>query len=360
MIFTHELHIQMLDQMPEPIFLKDRSHRYIYGNRAFTQYLGATPEEFLGKTDSDFFSQERSERHWKTDDEVFSTSQRRKTEDYELEQQSNTPRYYLTEKSLLEIPSSEPVLLGTIRDITELKDTEAKLVQSSKLASLGQVLGSIAHEINTPLMVILGNIDQQKDLLQKDFFVEFKNAEKVGKCIEKIESTAERMAKIIRSLKNMARNTESDPKTVQRLQPVVQEAIDLCSDKLRKNEVVLELQSDESIAVQCNSIEITQALINLIQNAVDAVQEQPNKKIEIRIFTENHLACIEVKDNGPSITARHRNKILTPFFSSKPSGKGTGIGLCVTQSIIKRHGGKLELLPSIETCFRISLPIAQT
>ena len=156
----------------------------------------------------------------------------------------------------------------------------------------------------------------------------------------------------------MARNTEQDPLTVQPLHLIIQDAIDLCANKIKVNGVKLTFEYDGTLQVRCCPIEISQAMINLIQNAVDAIHLETKKELVIKTHSGQKVAYIDVCDSGPPIPAKIRSKILSPFFSTKPQGEGTGLGLGVTQSILKRHGGTLELLPTEQTCFRVCLPLA--
>ena len=343
-----------LNHLPDPVFIKDRKHRWLYGNQAFDALLGLTFEDYQGKSDFDLFPEEMARVFWEKDELVFSTKIPNENEEV-IHNAEGEIRTLVTKKALLHTSAGEDYLLGVIRDITERKAAESKLFYSAKLASMGQLLGSIAHEINTPLMVSLANVDLQRELIEQGAL-----APRLLEPLKKIEVTTERMSKIVRSLKSMTRNSEHDPYTIQSLHLILQDAIELCSDKIKKFNVELVFEYDSRIQLRCNPVELSQAIINLLQNAVDAVREHPIKRVHLHTYIKENQAILEIRDSGPSIPDCVRKQMLTPFFSTKPVGEGTGLGLGLALSIIKRHQGTLELLPTSETCFRIALPLEQS
>lgn len=254
-------------------------------------------------------------------------------------------------------PDKKLGILSTLHDITELKKSHdlnlqqsAKLAEASKLRTLGEMTTGIAHEVNNPLTIIIAKSHQLKDRLPTA-------PAEIQAIIDAIESTAFRISKVIKGLNFYARNGEKDPFENASLKNIVDNTLALCHKKLIKDRVCINVDIPEDLQLECRPVQISQVLLNLIQNAVDAQEGMSEKKIGIEAIERDGLVDLKVWDYGSGIHRDIAGKIMNPFFSTKQVGKGTGLGLSISAGILENHGGKLSLAKnSSPTTFQAILP----
>ncbi len=230
----------------------------------------------------------------------------------------------------------------------EYKD---KLFQTSKLSALGEMAGGVAHEINNPLAIIQMTA---KALLDE------KNPEQkvIDERLNSILKTVGRINKIVLGLIAFSRDGSADPKQVVKVSQIIEDTLALCQVRFRVDGVKISVESDGSDAsILCKAVEISQALLNLLNNARDAVSGAEKKWLTIRSRSLGEQVEIAVIDSGPGVPTEIREKIFQPFFTTKDVGAGTGLGLSVAFGIIESHGGKLTLdTHAPNTTFVITLP----
>lgn len=232
-----------------------------------------------------------------------------------------------------------------------------KLIHTSRLAALGEMAAGIAHEVNNPLAIISGNLQQlERKIASKDFTDDLA----LKKHIERSLQSIDRITKIITGLRLFSQQSDSLPKARVSLPEIFRETLDFCSEMLKARYVRLELSEVPQVFVQCHPVQISQVLINLIKNAEDALTDQSEEHRWVRIsfkVTAEHVE-IFVKNGGPKITPELREKLFIPFFTTKIVGKGTGLGLSISKGIVEEHGGDLSFNDQeTETTFTISLPV---
>jgi signal transduction histidine kinase len=229
-----------------------------------------------------------------------------------------------------------------------------QLINQSKFSALGEMAAGIAHEINNPLAVISGKSSQLKRLVNAGIF----EKEKFMQGLENIESTAFRISRIIKGLRHFSRNSEHTPFEMHSFDVVLNETLELCQERFYQNGVVLKINRSQEIFLSCRSIQLSQVLLNLLNNAFDAVIECEEKWVSVDVEEKNSQLLVSVCDSGKGISPELRDKIMMPFFTTKDVGKGTGLGLSISKGIIEEHGGNFYLDPSSEnTCFKIELPL---
>jgi signal transduction histidine kinase/BarA-like signal transduction histidine kinase len=273
----------------------------------------------------------------------------------------NGPRW-MTVRGLIVYSDGRPVrVVGSLMDITERKQSQEALVrqrealyQSEKMAMFGTLLAGVAHELNNPLSVVIGQIALLQETTKDPI---------VAKRAERIRNATDRCARIVRTFLAMARQRQPEPKPVE-LGSIVEAALDLLAFQLRSADVRLELRLATDVPmVTVDADQIHQVVTNLIVNAQQALTASPRQRI-LRISTwydsANLRACLSVSDNGPGVPADIRARIFDPFFTTKPLGEGTGIGLALCSSIVRSYGGEVSIsdTPDGGATFTIELPLS--
>lgn len=239
----------------------------------------------------------------------------------------------------------------------KLREQEAKAQYSAKLASLGEMAAGIAHEVNNPLTIIQGSANIIRRLVDETP-MDISNVKLLaGKMIE----TSERISKTVRSLKALSRNGENDPKDVIPVKNVIDHCLTISEQRFRQHGIELRLSDIPSDPkVLGREVQLSQVIVNLINNSVDALKPLNEKWIEIVINQKDRFVEIDIIDSGIGIPAAIQQKIMDPFFTTKDVNQGTGLGLSISKNIIQDHGGELMLLPHARnTTFRIKLPVHQ-
>lgn len=236
-----------------------------------------------------------------------------------------------------------------------LRDQRRQNLQNSKLSSLGEMASGIAHEINNPLMVILGTANSVQKLKERGEFKE----DKVDLYMKKIIENTYRITKIISGLKNFSRDSFDDEFKPAKLENLFINTKDLCHSRIMDKNIDLQIELSEKIDLNCREVQLVQVFVILVNNSIDALGDNPEKKKWIKIEAEvvDNTIYIKFIDNGMGITQEIAEKIMNPFFTTKEVGKGTGLGLSISKGIIEDHGGKFYLdLNSEFTTFVIELP----
>lgn len=249
----------------------------------------------------------------------------------------------------------------------EIETCGRQLTEAHKMASLGKLLASIVHEINTPIGSILSNnevIIRSLDLIKKSITeVDPPNFQKAKDILETCRSLSavdkiacERISSVIRGLKTFAR-VDTDMGMVD-LRAQIASMIKLTHGEFRRR-VLVETDFEDVPKVECHAQFISQVLLNLLVNAGQAIEGEG--KVTVRVRREDAFVHISISDTGPGIKPENRAKIFASGFTTKPVGEGTGLGLTISKQIIEEtHGGSLnfDTEEGVGTTFHIRLPIA--
>jgi len=239
----------------------------------------------------------------------------------------------------------------------DIRQRELSLIHASKMATLGEMAGGVAHEINNPLTIIIGYLKILKQELSEMTFLQ---KDRVLSMINNVDQTTKRIGEIIQGLYLFSRDAKLDNLISLPVDQLIQNTVSLCLEKFKNNNIsfrVDEIPVDAN--VYGNETLLGQVLLNLLNNAYDAVKLQASKWIEIttKINTHNNRVEILVRDSGQGVPIENHLKIMQPFFTTKEVGTGTGLGLSISLGIVREHGGDLFLdTNSHHTCFVISLP----
>lgn len=248
--------------------------------------------------------------------------------------------------------STEEIL--TEREIAEAK---ARLISSTKMAALGEMSGGIAHEINNPLTVIQARAFQLSQMVDADKL----DPAKVKQAAESISRTADKIAKIIKSLRSFAREGTYDPFELVPVKQLIDETLEFCRTRFYNHGVEIEVgEIDPDLEVECRLIQIEQVLLNLFNNSFDAIQNLEERWIRVGVKEQDDAIEIRISDSGFGIAPELQEQIMLPFFTTKEVGKGTGLGLSISSGIMRSHKGALRLDPtSPNTTFVIQIPKLQ-
>jgi PAS domain S-box-containing protein len=247
-------------------------------------------------------------------------------------------------------------LVGTIVDTTERKEMEIQMEASARLSALGMMAGGVAHEINNPLAVIHGSAVDLLHKLKTGGSVPVDIALRHG---ERIVETSNRIAKIIKSMRHLSREGSHDKVRATLVSKILGETLEICGERFKHHGVRLLLSNvDPTLSVYCREVQIGQVLLNLLQNAFDSVAEQPKERwVRLAALVRDDAVEFSVTDSGAAIPPQLKTKIMEPFFTTKEAGKGTGLGLSISRSIVKDHGGELDLREEDgHPCFFFCLP----
>ena len=234
----------------------------------------------------------------------------------------------------------------------QLELTQAHLVQSSKMAAVGQLAAGVAHELNSPLAAILLAVQAGKRSLSKG------RPEKALERFEKCEEATQKAKHIVNGLLSHSRKSD-DQFAEFDLEEMVVETCEFLGERLSKEGTSCAIVDSKKLTVNANSDEVSQILTNLILNSHQALGEASDKRIELSLGSEGENAVIEVIDFGPGISQENQDRIFEPFFTTKTQGDGTGLGLYISSELARKNEGSLALVSSSKskTVFRLSLPL---
>lgn len=378
----------IIDHIPAAVFWKDQKSRYMGCNKVFAKAAGARDmQDLIGKTDYDLAWKKDEAQHYREDDQaVIETGQPKLNIEETLRQADGSERFIFTNKvPLCDEQGHVTGVLGVFSDITQLKamerelslsqeelkrmiidlekknrqlkETQAQLLQTEKLAAIGHLSAGLAHEIKNPLgIILLGTDSLAKSIAPSD--------EKGREYLEMIRSALGRTKRIIDDLLSFSRSSGEELRLVD-LKEVIDSSISLIhnSAMIKGAEIRKEAGPEEKMMVRADAVLLGQVFINLFTNALDAMTSGGIITVKIRLddagMSSKPRIIVDVIDTGSGIPKENISKIFNPFFTTKDPGKGTGLGLSVAYMIVKRNGGDIEVESEegVGTKFTVSLPL---
>ena len=282
----------------------------------------------------------------------------------ELEATEARAAHQLAEARATMVEALEQKNLELFTAYADLQRAQSSLVQAAKLASLGELVAGVAHEINNPLAFVLSHLDTARTNLSRlepraPEEGRLKHWQKVQDRLLEAVGGLERIRTLVVKLRTFSRLDEGERKVVS-VRECVDSVLMILAHRMRAR-IVVEATFDPPEMLDCFPSLLNQALMNLVANAIDAIEEGTDPgTLMIRGGAENAFYVLRIIDNGPGVPEAVLGRVFDPFFTTKEVGKGTGLGLSITHSIIQKHGGTLQLLPAPGrgTMVEIRLPLA--
>lgn len=286
-------------------------------------------------------------------------------------------------------PDGRPAIqfLGAMRDLTERNKIRSILVQNEKLASIGMLSAGVAHEINNPLAFVGNNLvvlerdcqgllklldlyDTHRDKLDPALVESWQAIaddidlpyirENLPRLLNRTREGVDRVTRIVHSLRGLAR-TDSPKRQETHIPDLIDNSLEILRGRLKKSNIEVVQEHDPSPRMACVTTQISQVILNLLVNAIQAIEacRKDGGKIHIRTRRIRGEMLLEVVDNGSGISPENLQRLFDPFFTTKDVGEGTGLGLSITHNIITAHGGHVEVdsQPGQGAAFRLYFPL---
>jgi signal transduction histidine kinase len=235
----------------------------------------------------------------------------------------------------------------------EIGKQKNQLLESAKFQSLGQMASNLAHDINNPLFTIQGKLHQIRNLFSHDEL----DLDKCDHIIEEVEGTILRLSQIVKGISTFARQGHADQMVSVSADELIRGLVLIASDRIVQAGITFDLKIAHGTRVICYPSYISQVLINLLNNAIDALEHVEPKIIQIEAFSTDKWVEIHIKDSGMGVAPEIESKIFDAFFTTKKLGKGTGLGLSISKGLVETHEGMLKYTRKNDmTDFTIYLP----
>jgi PAS domain S-box-containing protein len=347
-----EFRLHLLESFPDLILVLDLNGQYTFVSARIIDLLGYGPEQLMGKNIDDV--ENTSPELAALYHTVAKGESSRTSCEYGSRHHDSSWRTMLGMASpLLDAEGKPAGVIISVRDVTTEKKLEQQIIQSERLAAMGQMIGGFAHELNNPLTSILG----MAELLQ-----EGETSEGARKQLAVLHKEARRAAEIVQNLQYFARPPAPGRSQVN-LNELVQRTVQMQAYPLRKSNITVDFLPEPAIpAIVADPNQLMQVFLNLLLNAEQAIRESREKgTIRVRIGRKPDSVWIVFQDDGPGITPENLTHIFDPFFTTKRPGRGTGLGLSICKTVLREHRGNIEAAsaPDGGAIFTITLPVTR-
>lgn len=384
---------QLMEASLDAIVVVDQQQRILLFSPAAERTFGYKSDEIVGQPLRRLIPPESYEAHRQGFERFVATRQAHilgRTVEMRGRRSDGTDFPLELSLSALDL-GGELQFLGAIRDVTERNRLRAMMVQTEKLASIGQLSAGVAHEINNPLAYIGNNLvvldrdirgvmtlldiyEQAGTLLAAVDPEGLKRAQAVAEDIDlpyirtnldrllrRTRDGVERVTRIVHSMRNLAGTAPPELQET-KIPQLVDMSLEIIRGQQRKHNIEVELSCGDGLpTVRCVPTQVSQVILNMLVNALQAIEATTRQDGRIRIGVRclGPEVLIEIADNGCGIPAQVRSRLFDPFFTTKPVGEGTGLGLSIAHGIISGHGGRIEVdsETGVGSTFRIFLPV---
>jgi PAS domain S-box-containing protein len=332
-----KLLLRLINDMPAAMAMLDMEMKYLAASEKWLKDFSLKNIEYIGKSHYEIFPD--IPQRWK---EIHQKALRGEelSSDRDLFEREDGGRIWLrwTIRPWRKSNGGIGGIMMLTENITEQTEAAIALEHSAKMTALGEMASGIAHEINNPLTIIAGK-SQVLELLLQD---EVLDRTEVNRLAKSIRETVNRIALIVQGMRNISRDSTHNELVEVEMLNVIKDTINLCQGRLNKKEIKLTLPV-ESFKVTTNPVYVSQIILNLLNNSVDALAEVSDRWIKVSLLQEGSSIVVSVIDSGAMISPSLQTKIFQPFFTTKPPGEGTGLGLSVSQNLAKNIGASLKL-----------------
>ncbi|HPI94472.1 MAG TPA: Cache 3/Cache 2 fusion domain-containing protein [Deltaproteobacteria bacterium] len=363
---------RIINSVADPLFVKDRQHRWVLLNNAMCKFMGHSREEILGKSDYDYFPQKEADVFRSKDEIVFATGEENINEE-EITDARGVVHTVVTKKTLYTDEKGEKFIVAIIRDISERKKAEEEkkklqdqLFQAQKMESMGTFAGGIAHDFNNILSAIIGYAELARDNIN--------HSESVLDDLNEVLKAGDRARDLAKQILTFSRMTETEYSPIA-LRSVIDESLRMLRSVIP---TTIEIRRDlaDSGLIMSDPTQIHQVMMNLCTNAVHAMGEKggllevslhevfidgDSRGHDLDLIAGPYLR-LSVRDTGQGMAPEVMEKMFEPYFTTKELGRGTGLGLALVHGITKSHGGSIRCTsaPGEGTTFEIFFPEIQS
>ncbi len=353
--FSRKFLQSILDGIQDPIRIVDENYQIVFINKAATKAVGKPFDEIVGKKCFDLFYHLQNPCPHCLTEWTFSTGRAGSTP-FVKEMDDGAKNYYELFSFPITNGSGEvEYVIELVKDITQRKKLEEQLVSSERLASMGEIAATIAHEINNPIGIILG--------FSQDLLSEAPQDSKEYKVLKVIEEEAKRCGRVVRGLLDLAKPATPQFSFV-KIEEIVEKSIILLEPKISKGGIAVVKRYTRTLPlVKGDPQQIQQVFVNVLLNAIEAMPD--GGKIALSVTSKNsqegkRWVSVVISDTGIGISKEDLSRVFLPFFS-KGKKKGTGLGLSISKRIVESHGGTIEMESAFKkgtTCV-IRLPVTE-
>ncbi|MBS1850939.1 MAG: PAS domain S-box protein [Acidobacteria bacterium] len=341
----------LLESFPDLILVIDLDERYTFVSARIRDLLGSRPEDLLGKQVDEVPDQ--SAEFLALYRDVGSGRKKFGFCEYGARSQDGSWRTMRANASpLFDAENKVNGVIVSVRDITLEKKLEQQIIQSERLAAMGQMIGGFAHELNNPLTSILG----VSELLQ-----DAEVNENTRKHLTMLQQQSRRAAEIVQNLMYFSRPPAAGKNDIN-LSDLVQKTLHLQAYSLRKNNITVDFLPEMLPPTSGDPHQLMQVFLNLVLNAEQAIRDVRDKgTLRIRLAKNKDSLSASFQDDGPGIAPEILPNIFDPFYTTKRPGRGTGLGLSICKAILREHGGNIDATsgPGGGAVFTVTLPIAR-
>ncbi len=352
LIESKKLTDQILDRSNAVVYIKDLNHQYLYVNSVFTKKFKLNTENLKGKTDYDIFTKAQADIFFKNDTKAI--VEKKHIRIHETSLQNDKIHTYISDKfPLFDSKGEIYATCGISTDITDLIEAQQKekyvqqqLVRKDRLINVGHMAAAIAHEINNPMTVLHGSLEE----------IEATKGSINNEIIENMLHVSRRIKNIISNLLIFTRQSDHQVKPTD-INSIIKNTFLLINNLLHKSAIEYKLElSEDELVIAVDQVQIQQVFLNIIFNAMHAMEQ--GGLLKIKSYTQDNNICISFDDNGTGIAEEDLKSIFLPFFTTKEVGEGTGLGLSISHGIIEDHEGSISVTSQagIGTVFTITLP----
>ncbi len=406
---SSSLLMSAVEQSPTCVLITDQDKKIIYVNRKYSEVMGYSAEEILGRTPRIFYDHEQIDqqsmlatlmagKQWRA-----SLLNKKKCGEPIWEQIAISPlqsdngeitHFLIIKEDVTDQKRTEEKLEKTLAEATqmainleflnaELKNTQSKMIQGEKMASIGQLAAGVAHEINNPMGFIASNlrtldkyinriiqyIDDSKSVIetltaeQQQQLKDMRKKLKLDYLLEDSKDLvkesldgAERVRKIVQNLKTFSRVDQTGIQLTD-LNECIESTIAIVWNEI-KYKAELTKNLGDLPQIECNSQELTQVFTNILVNAAQSIEK--SGQITVTSYYEDPYVIVSIADTGCGMSEESLQKVFEPFFTTKPVGQGTGLGMSISYEIVKNHGGEIAIESTVGTGtkFTIRLPLS--